>query len=272
MKFRRSFSFIIFALQCLVSGCSTAHAQSPQAYFSGEQLTLAKAIKQGDPVEVEKLARAAGRSTLNQPGTQDMTLLFFALQSARGEKPQGLQTITALVKNGADPFQKVPNLGSVLGVSLQAKSPLYVKALLDAGVSPNAVEGSTPILFDVTREHTSETLKLLLDRGADINKTDSLGNTALMKALTSMQLDQVVYLLNRGATPNFVNINGVSFAGQLAFQIGRQQEGSPAQRKMLEIRDRIIELGVAWPPASRDEERARMVRRGETPDKLSPVR
>lgn len=272
MRFRLILTSLAVALQFLMPGCSSARTYSPQTYFSGEQLVLAKAIRQGDPLEVEKLARASTREMLNRPGKEDMTLLFFALQSAFGEKPQALQIITTLVKNGADPFQEVPNFGSVLGVSLRAESPLYVKALLDAGISPNAVEGSTPILFDTVSEHTASTMNLLLDYGADINKTDSLGNTALMKALTSMQLDQVVYLLNRGANPNFVNINGVSFAGQLQFQIGRQQDGSPAQKKMFEIRDRIIDLGVTWPPASRDTERERMRQRGETPDKLRPVR
>jgi hypothetical protein len=272
MQFRQLFFFAVFVLLPLVPGCGIAWAQSPETYFSGEQLVLAKAIRHGDPAEVEKLARALGRDALNRPGAQGMSLLFFALQAAFGEKPRALQVLTVLVRAGADPFQKVPELGSVLGVSLQARSPLYVKALLDAGASPDAVEGGTPILFAVVREHSAETLKLLLDRGADINRMDSLGNTALMRALTGMQLDQVNDLLVRGANPRFVNVNGVSFAGQLQFQIGRQQPGSPAHRKMLEIRDRIVGMGGTWPPASRDVERERMRSRGEVPDQPRAVR
>ncbi len=241
---------------------------SPEKFFSGPMLTLAHAIKRGDIAKVDALAPTVD---VNQSGSDDMTLLFFALQSAFGEKPAQLQILTLLVKSGADPLQEVANLGSVLGVSLRAKSPLYVKALLDAGVSPNTVKGTTPILFDVTDEHTVDTLTLLLDRGAEIDKIDSLGNTALMKALQRMQLDQVVYLLDRGANPSFININGVSFAGQLEFQIGRQQEGSPAQRKMLEIRNRIVAKGVPWPPASRETERERMRARGQEPDKPRKV-
>lgn len=273
MRFRQSLlAFIVLVLQLPISACSLVQAQSPETYFSGKQLVLAKAIRHGDPAEVEKLAHALGRDALNRPGAQDMTLLFFALQRAFGEKPQPLRVMTALVRAGADPSQEVPDLGSVLGVSLRARSPHYVSALLDGGVSPDSVAYSTPILFEVAHENTFDTLKLLLDRGASIDKTDALGNTALMRSLMRLQLDQTLYLLGRGANPSFVNVNGVSFANQLQFQIERQQPGSPAHRKMLEIRDRIVDLGAAWPPASRDAERARMRGRGEVPDKPRAVR
>lgn len=256
------------ALATLLSSgiLESAGMRTPPAerFFSGPTLTLAQAIERGDAAEVDALARGVD---LNRPGAQDMTLLFFALQQAFGEKPAQLDILTRLVRAGADPLHKVEDLGSVLGVSLQAHSPLYVKALLDAGVSPDTVEGSTPILFDVTHEHTFDTLKLLLDRGAQIDRTDTLGNTALMRALMRLQLDQAEYLLDRGANPDFVNINGVSFAGQLQFQLERQQPGSPAQRKLLQLRDRIVAQGVAWPPASREVEQQRMRARGQEPGK-----
>lgn len=235
-----------------------------EKFFSGPTLTLAQAIEQGDVAEVDALA---GTVDLNKPGAEDMTLLFFALHSAFGEKPKQLEILSHLVKAGADPLQQVPDLGSVLGASLRAKSPLYVQALLDGGVSPDTRKEGTPILFDAATEHTFDTLKLLLQRGANPNQQDTLGATAAMEALTAMQLDQVDYLLQHGARADVVNINGVSFAGQLEFQLGRQQQGSPAQRKMLEIRDRIVAQGVAWPPLSREAERERMRARGQEPGK-----
>lgn len=266
-SFRALLCSLVLALQSLLPGCSAA--RSANTYFSGDQLTLAQAIARGDVAHAQALARQLGPPGLNRPGAQDMTLLFFAVQSAFGEKPRQLQILTALVKAGADPLQEVPDMGSALGVCLRAGSPLYVQALLDAGVSPDTrSSGGTPILFEVANQHTAATLALLLDRGADPNRQDTLGNTALMHALQSMQLDQAVYLLDHGASPHFVGVGGVSFAGQLQFQIGRQPPGSPAQRKMLEIRDRIVGMGVAWPPPSREEERERVRQRGQEPDKL----
>lgn len=271
MRLRALLYSLVLALQSLAAGCGHAKVSSPHTYFTGDQLALAQAIRQGALADIDPLARRLGREGLNRPGAQDMTLLFFALQSAMGEKPRQLQIITALVRAGADPAQEVPDFGSVLGVALRAPSPLYVQALLDAGVSPDTVLGSSPILLDAASDGSAATLALLLERGASIDRKDSLGNTALMDALQSMQLDHVMFLLDRGASPHFVNINGVSFAGQLQFQIGRQQSGSPAQRRMLQVRDRIVGMGVAWPPPSRDEERERMRARGQEPDKLLPI-
>lgn len=247
------------------TGFAGMKKQPAEKFFSGPALTLAQAIQAG---EVEEASALIPGVDLNRPGAEDMTLLFFALHEALGEKPRQLQIMTLLVKAGADPQQEVKDFGSVLGVALAAPSPLYAKALLDGGVSPNAIRGSSPILFDTASERTFDTLKLLLDRGAGINSRNTLGNTVLMEALFAMALDQVDYLLDRGASPDVVNINGVSFANQLQFQIDRQQEGSLAQRKMLEIRDRIVGMGVAWPPPTRDQERERMRARGQEPGKL----
>ena len=271
MRLGTLFYSLVLALQSLAAGCGHTRVTSPQTYFTGDQLALAQAIRKGALDDITPIVHRLGIEGLNRPGAQDMTLLYFTLQSAMGEKPRQLQILTALVRAGADPTQEVPNFGSVLGVALRAESPLYVQALLDAGVDPDTMLGSSPILFYAAREGSIATLALLLERGASINRKDSLDNTALMEALQSMQLDHVMFLLERGASPHFVNINGVSFAGQLQFQIGRQQSGSPAQRRMLQIRDRIVGMGVAWPPPSRDEERERMRARGQEPDKLLPI-
>ena len=47
-----------------------------------------------------------------------------------------------------------------------------------------------------------EVVRLLLDKGADPNENDSLGNTALTYAISQEQWDMVTMLLNRGADPN----------------------------------------------------------------------
>jgi ankyrin repeat protein len=226
-------------------------------FFSGSQLVLAQAIEHGDLAKVKELAP---KTDLNTPGRKNMTLLFFAFQEALERKPKPLQIMGELVKAGANPQQRVPNFGSVLGVALNATQPDFLRTLLDAGVDPNTmIEGRRPIIFFVTTEENFESLKLLIARGADVNKRDSLRNTALYEALMNWALDQIDYLLDHGANPNTWNVNGVSFAFRIFDHINSNASApnSVTYKKLIEIRERIIKMGVKWPPETPEQVRAR---------------
>jgi hypothetical protein len=226
-------------------------------FFSDSQLVLAQAIERGDLVKVQELA---SMTDLNTPGRKNMTLLFFAFQEALKHNPKQLEIMGALVKVGADPQHEVPNFGSVLGVALNTSSSEFLRVLLDAGVDPNTmIEGLRPIIFFVTKERTFESLKLLIARGADINLRNSLRNSALYEALMNNGLDQIDYLLDHGANPNTYNINGISFPLVLSDDIERNAPApnSITYKKLIEIRDRIIKMGVKWPPESPEQIRAR---------------
>ncbi|MCC8405380.1 ankyrin repeat domain-containing protein [Paraburkholderia sp. MMS20-SJTN17] len=168
-------------------------------FFSGPQLELAQAIERGD---MEQVRRLAPKTDLNTPGRQNMTMLFFAFQEALQRDPHRLAIVSEVVRAGADPLQKVPDFGSPLGVMLNSSHPEFLRAMLDAGVDPNTmIEGRRPIIFFVADESTSGSLELLAERGADVNRRDSLRNSVLYQALTHRALDQIVYLLDHGANP-----------------------------------------------------------------------
>jgi hypothetical protein len=226
-------------------------------FFGGSQLILAQAIESGDVAKVKKLAPA---TDLNTPGNRNMTLLFFAFQEALARDPKQLEIMGVLIKAGADLNHEVPNFGSVLRVVLNSQPPEFLRTLLDAGVDPNTkTEDGTPIIFFVTKERTFESLKLLIARGADVNKRDSLRNTALYEALTNRALDQIDYLLDQGANPNTYDLSGLSFPYAISTRINKNSStpNSPTYKKLIEIRDRIIKMGVKWPPASPEQIRAR---------------
>lgn len=225
----------------------------PEYYFSGPHLEIAQALLRGDAATVAQ--RAPGQD-LDAPGREDMTLLFYALQCAFGEKPAQLGALTALVRAGADPFRESPNVGSPLGVALRSKSPDYVRAFLDGGVDPSAKNGhGTPILHQAANHHTVDTFRLLIERGADINARDSLASTTLDTAFSEQQYDIVDALLDLGADPNTFDVLGVSFAYSIQFALSRETPGTPAHQKMVQIRDRIIAMGVQWPPIEPPEMR-----------------
>ncbi|MBQ4783296.1 ankyrin repeat domain-containing protein, partial [Pectobacterium versatile] len=100
--------------------------------------------------------------------------------------------------------------------------PIYMQALLDGGMSANAKIMGRPVFYRAASDNTLSTLKLMVERGGDINQGDSLGRSVLMYALDGMQLDTVEWLLNHGANPNIVETNtGWSFMRQLDYVITR---------------------------------------------------
>lgn len=237
----------------------------PERFFHGAQLDLARAVARTDLPAMQALAPQAHVSV---PGDEGMTLLLFAMLSASSLAPAPLAVVTALVRAGADVLAVVPGLGSALDLVLRATSgPEMLRALLDGGVSPDARVGGgeIPALFRAAAADTVANMRLLLDRGADVNARDALGTPALTYALRAMQLDQVSELLDRGADPHVTNRLGQSFGNVLQGLMARQIPDSPALREMTRIRDRIARAGVAWPPAPPSVERERMRERGEKP-------
>lgn len=78
-----------------------------------------------------------------------------------------------------------------------------VKILLSKGADVNAKddEGRTALMFAAINLH-SETVKALLEHGAEVNTRDKDGATALMLAASSGSTDTVKALLDKGADVN----------------------------------------------------------------------
>ena len=84
-----------------------------------------------------------------------------------------------------------------------------VRELLDSGEDPNTREHytyRTALMIASEYGHT-EIIRLLLDRGADINSQND-SYTALIKASMLGKGDMAEFLLVRGADPNIKNIKG----------------------------------------------------------------
>jgi len=217
-----------------VSGCNAMSKYPPEQFFHGTQLSLAQAIVSENIAEVRKLTPD---TSLNKPGEQDMTLLYFALQQAKDRKNQQLEIISQLVKAGANPLQDVPDMGSVAEVVATSPYPEFMAALIDGGMDVNVKVQGQPLLHDAASDDTLKTLALMVNRGANINATDSLGKSTVMAALDGMQLDTVEWLLNHGANPNAVETNtGWSFMRQLDDVIKRNNgEKGSTQDKLMGI-------------------------------------
>ena len=241
---------LALTLTFIVQGCRQGMDLNPQDYFSDQQLVLAKAIERGEIEEVKKLAP---ETDLNKPGQQDMTLLFWALSNAINDKktaPQ-LEIITDLVKAGADPLQPRPAGGSSPAeFVLKGDSGDWIRAMLDGGLSPDARDKihHQPILFETIKAKNTETLKAILDHGANIDITDSLGNTLLIEAFDFGEYDHVLLLLERGADPDFRGKFGWTMGNQLQRFLDRSKANDEHHQDLIKIKEKLIEHGGKWPP------------------------
>jgi len=93
-----------------------------------------------------------------------------------------------------------------------------IDTLIKEGVNIDSTDpeyGSTPLMFAAQNSNSTsslETVKFLLDRGADVNFKNKNSNTALILSAdlsnTTSSLETVKMLLDRGADPNVKNKNG----------------------------------------------------------------
>ncbi|HAY0637586.1 TPA: ankyrin repeat domain-containing protein [Serratia rubidaea] len=231
-----------------LAGCNGMKKIEPEDYFTGQQLVLAKAIQAGDLGRIKQLAP---ETDLNTPGEQRLTPLFFALNEAMyNDNPANrLAIITALVSAGADPFPRGVGDKPALWMA-KASKDIWLKAMLDGGLSPDARDKDTdyPMIYETINAKTTDTLALLVMRGADINSRNSLGETPLTVAFFSSKFEHANYLLDHGADPNPVTKKGWVFASLVQDGIKDSRSETEYHQNCLRLRDKMIALGVKWPP------------------------
>ena len=135
-------------------------------------LAVAEAISRND----ESAIRAAAKnvSDLQAPGEDGKTLLFFAVQQAL-ERPQLTTAVETLLSLGADPnYNNGSQHSFALAESVSGEVRL-LRVMLDAGGDANGRDFKRqPIVFQnwqmtYNEAHRPQRLRLLLDRGTDVN-------------------------------------------------------------------------------------------------------
>lgn len=246
---------LIFIITVTLFGCKKTMAYEPENFFSGRQLEIARAIYEGDDGILKRRLSLINNKELNAPAKEKMTLLFWAISNTTGDNatPKRAHMITSLIKSGADPLQPQPNMpGSPAEFAMKGKNAIWIKAMLDGGLSPDARDklNNKPIIFQSIWAKNTETLETILDYGADINIRNSLGDTVLIDALDAHSYDHVILLLKRGADSSIRGNSGWTMGNQLQRFLNRDI-GDPEDRKKLEeIKALLIRDGGTWPPES----------------------
>ena len=122
---------------------------------------------------------------------------FFVNHARAGELIDLARELKAgLDVNAIDSLDQTALIGAV-----SHKQLLAVKLLLNSGANPNLADqaGWTPLIHAVYSGADPDLLGILLDAGAEVNKPNDRGITALYLASVGGREEQVRYLLSRGA-------------------------------------------------------------------------
>jgi len=171
-----------------------------RVFTDPQVITLANAARDGN-IEKIKQAIAAG-ANVKVVGDKGFTVTHFALY-ARSNAPQVMST---LLSAGADPISLLRGGESVpeYAVARDDADPEVVKVLLDQGVSPNwrlklpTYDSNTPLLMLAIRGHNLPVIKLLVQRGAELNFVNPISGSALHYALIGTDFFMAAYLVEAG--------------------------------------------------------------------------
>jgi ankyrin repeat protein len=188
------------------------------------QTPLAAAAYKGQLAEAELLLShgADANAKSADPEMQGWTPLHYGVLAQRKD------IVALLLKNKADPNARIESSSGAWGGWPKGATPLLmacynkstdiVELLLEAHADPNLADdtGSTPICCTLRAGDMSKAselpriLRLLLDHGANVNATDSLGRTSLMLAAQQRDKASLEVLLSFKADVNARSKSGAS--------------------------------------------------------------
>ncbi|WP_332399647.1 ankyrin repeat domain-containing protein [Vibrio metschnikovii] len=214
----------------------------PEAFFSGQLLAVAEAIKKQDIEKARQLAEQL--PDIDAPGAKHFTLLAFAVADTN------IPAIKMLMALGADPAAKLGSQGqngSVAYFAMWRKTTDALKAMLESGMDPNLTDdGGNALIFHAPRLEGNNSLKLLVDYGANVDARDSLGQTPLLDILNT-RFDEVLFLLEHGADPFVMDKSGMTAAYSVQESLNSMDKSTEAYQKMLKIQQKMIAMGVKFP-------------------------
>ena len=215
---------VVGALGTVVNvGCAAQfHLKRADHYFTTpEVVAAANAIQKGDARGLErKIARGLD---VNARGREGMDLLKWSLGRFC------LECFEKLLEHGAD-IERPPAGEYTARIDPQFLMPImelaaaymddpaYLASLLRHGGNPNALEvyGSRPIIFEAIMGRRMESVRLLVEAGADIDARSGLSlETPVLRAVAVNEYEIAYYLLERGADPMLETNSGFSVVDRI---------------------------------------------------------
>jgi ankyrin repeat protein len=216
--------------------------------FSGET-PLFVAIEECDDLEVVKLLINSG-ANINSRNSYGETPLSKAVQSGN------MDMVRELLRRGADINSKNRRGITPLIIAIEDRDYPMVKFLLDAGADPNVRDNNKKSVLALTvtsNQGNIEIVRELLKHGADINAQDRYGNTPLMEAIyPSDDYETVKFLLESGADYTIRNNRNLT-ARDLAVMYQDVPHQNPEENEIVDLLQYYIDnpepFGIKEPNA-----------------------
>lgn len=204
-----------------------AFAANASVKTDSQAQSLTAAVRAGN---IQRVKALLNRGT--NPNTKDANGMPLIMVAALYSDASMVQL---LLDRGADPDAK--NGDDATALILVAGDPAKARALVAKGANVNArsKQGRTPLMNAAAQDGAFESVKLLVDKGADVNAADRLpnfttggvGSTPLMLAARGIDSRATKYLLEHGA-----NAKAADSAGGTAL-LAAARQGSVANVQLL---------------------------------------
>jgi len=184
---------------------------------------IATAIRNND---VQTLRRLVSAQNVNVPIDRGRTPLMLAANTGTVEAMQ------ALISAGAD-VNASDNVG-ITPLMFSVRDNAKVRLLLTAGarVNEKSRQSQTALLIAAANSGAIETVRLLVEKGADAKAVGASGRTGLILAAGANDLEMVRFFLEQGVNVNAVNTTDIS--GHTALMAAAAQNNTAAVRLLID--------------------------------------
>ncbi|MBJ7224042.1 MULTISPECIES: ankyrin repeat domain-containing protein [unclassified Brenneria] len=239
----------------LLSACQ-AGGRSMQAseLFEPPMVALLQSIRNGD--EAAARQQLSQGLDLNIQGKEGITPLLWLVYETWDKK-----AVRLALKLGADPNYKDGSGDSIVNRVSGVRDPDWLRIVLDAGGDPNSIGRlDQPAIFSAINEERWADIKLLVERGADVNLEDGQKRNSAHYAAYLDLYDIVYWLIEQGADTTIRDRTGSDLAWSVEDSLSIMSPQSPQYPWALKVKQLLQQRGVKFPPLSPAEVRERLAK------------
>jgi uncharacterized protein len=191
--------FLLLFLIIVMASCTGRGQEdylgSDVRIFKEVNWELAQAVEKEDTLEIERIIREGDNVDVQDPKYKK-TLLIWSVSENKFE------SATKLLKLGADPNlpDSLEGISAIIAAANKYETSDYLRLVMRFGGDPNneskvshPVENRTPLI--AAAKNRLESVKILLEGGANLNYGIESGESALINAVIMNQVEVVHYLL-----------------------------------------------------------------------------